>query len=320
MPSMPLQSVSSLVDAARISLPKALVSDTSYQRLQALASLLPQAILVGLECRLRTEDEPVDLWICPALEPDALQQSVPWLRRQAWPEFAPLAGRLEKKSPPWPCQFGAWTTEFDLKNWDTQSNCPPIPSSFVTFSTASPPLNIRETLAALWQGERAAAMPSEIEQQLRTILEHCPKGELAGLGFLYPRIMQPARLMLRVSQLSDLRALLGDKLPIAQKLLDSITFQVAIGTPFDYRQEPRQSLEAYLPGPEAWQELAKRLVAQGYSTAAKTEAMLDLALHPRSHGKVMVTLNHVKLALHADGYREVKAYPSIFPISSMSFS
>ena len=314
MPSMPLQSVSCLVDEARTALPHELVSAASYERLRALAPLLPQSILVGLECRLREQDEPVDLWICPGLDPHTLSGSAAWLARQAWPEFAPLAACLERGKPPWPCAFGAWTTEFDLKAWDTQAEQPPIPSSFVTFGTANPRLDISETLKTLWQGERGQTMPSEISGQLDNVLQRCPEGELAGLGFLYPRPLQPARLMLRVQKVSDLSSLLGDKTAAAQRLLDGLTFQVVIGTPFDYRQEPRQSLEAYLSGAEAWQELARRLVEQGYSTAAKAEAMLDLAVHPRHTGSAAVTLNHVKLALHADGYREVKAYPSIFPI------
>ena len=313
MPSMPLQSVSYLVNEAGTALPPELVSAASYQRLLALAPLLPPSVLVGLECRLREQDEPVDLWICPGLDPHTLSGSASWLTSQAWPEFAPLAACLEREKPPWPCAFGAWTTEFDLKAWDTQAERPPIPSSFVTFGTANPRLNITETLAVLWQGERAQTMPPEISGQLDNVLKRCPEGELAGLGFLYPRPLQPARLMLRVQNIGDLSGLLGDKLSAAQSLLDGLTFQVVIGTPFDYQQEPRQSLEAYLSGAEAWEELSRRLVEQGYSTQSKAAAMLDLAIHPRHAKNAMVTLNHVKLALHADGYREVKAYPSIFP-------
>ncbi|MBQ7568316.1 hypothetical protein IJT17_05865 [bacterium] len=300
-----------MINEAQSALLSGLVSASSYARLQALAPLLPKVILVGLECRLREEDEPVDLWICPGLDPQTLNASAPWLHQQSWEEFAPLAALLDSGSPPWPCAFGAWTTEFDLKAWDSRSVKPPLPSSFVTFSTARPRLNIADTVAALWKGERAQDMPPNAIKQLEAIISQCPRGELAGLGFLYPRPQQPARLMLRVQDLSDLGHILKEQLSTAQRLLEGLTSQAVIGIPFDFQQEARYSLEAYIDSPASWKELAERMVAQGYSTPAKAEAMLDLAITPHCTEQAMITLNHVKLALHGDGFREVKAYPSI---------
>ena len=308
-----LRSVSAVVAAARGVLPPELVSAPSYERLLALAPHLPDSILVGLECRLGERDEAVDLWICPGLTSEQLQPAAAWLRGQGWPDFAPLSGCLERQAPPWPCAWGAWTTEFDLAGWDSQSAAPPLPSSFVTFGSAQPPLDIEAVVSGLWEGERGTPFPHRSLELLRALLKRCPRGELAGWGFLDPRKQQPARLMLRVSAPEDLAGLLGPRLDTARRLLDGLTYQIVIGTALEPESEKRQSLEAYLQGPQAWTELSRRLTAQGYSTPGKAEALLRLALEPPIHSEIIGTLNHVKMAICDDGRAEVKAYPSLFP-------
>ncbi len=307
----PLSSPAALVDRAREALPRELVAADDYARLQAMARRLPPTIMVGLECRLLPTSEAVDMWICPGLTAPDLAQSSAWLRQTGWPSFAPLADRLEQQRPPWPLSAGVWTIEFDLASWD-EGQPLSLPSSFVTFSHADPPLDAEAVISELWQGERGQAMDSAELRQLRLLLQRCPSGELAGWGFLYPRAHTPARLMLRVAKLEELADLLGEHLHLAQRLLEGLTYQVVIGTPLYYEQERRQSLEAYISSPSAWQELARRLVAQQYSTEAKAQALLELALHPIRTEGALTTLNHVKMAIKENGQAEVKAYPSIF--------
>lgn len=305
------RSVADLLNEARSALPQELVSASRFAQLQALAHFLPPSILVGLECRLGAADEAIDLWICPGLTPGDLQPTAAWLRERGWREFAPLARSLRRGEVPWDCALGAWTTEFDLAGWDKRT-APPRPSSFVTFGTAKERHPIVPALERLWRGERGRNMPRAQREQLQRLLCQCPQGELAGWGFLYPRPGQPGRLMLRIKELPDLAALLGDKLEIALKLLDGLTWQVVIGTPLYYRDERRQSLEAYVRGEANWQELTRRMVAQGYCSPNKAEALMQLTTQTSNTQGTTVTLNHVKLALPAQDPAQVKAYPSIF--------
>lgn len=74
--------------------------------------------------------------------------------------------------------------------------------------------------------------------------------------------------------------------------------------------ESSVSIEAYLWRAEAWGELAVRLVRMGLCLPDRARALLRLAEHRAPSGGAWCSLNHVKMALTADGQASVKAYPA----------
>ncbi len=311
----PTGTLADLLGTVAARLPRELVPAARLRRLVQAARRLPPCYLAGLECRLRGEGQPVDLWICPALAPEPLRRVGTWLRRQPWPPLHPLAEHLTRTGPPWPTGHGAWTLEFDLATPEPL----PLPSSFVTFGAAEGRTEARATLETLWTGSRGQPPGAADRAALEGLLEGCPEGNLAGLGFLYPRPGSPARLMLAVPRAEALAGWLGERWTEVQALFGGLTDQLVVGAPIHPGAEATVSIEAYLWQDGAWQELADRLVGRGLCLPKRAAALVRLA---RTRGAVegaWCSLNHVKLALGRDGSAAVKAYPAFGPESPREF-
>ncbi len=250
--------------------------------------------------------KPVDLWICPALEAEPLRRAGSWLARQPWEALHPLARTLEREGPPWPTSHGAWTLEFDL---DVDEPLP-LPSSFVTFGATEGGQGAWQILQHLWEGSRGEALGPEDRAALKDLLRRCPEGTLAGLGFLYPRAGSPARLMLAVPNAKALSGWLGPRHRQVEALFGGLAERLVAASAIHPDTEPTLSIEAYLWRAEAWGELATRLVRMGLCLPDRARALLRLAEHRAPTGGAWCSLNHVKMALGADGSTTVKAYPA----------
>lgn len=304
--TIPDNSLLPLLSQAEKYFPHTLFSSAQIERLRQAAASLPACFLVGLECRLRSQNEPTDIWICPGLQIPELIQAGHWLQNTSWPQLQPLAQRLVAGRPPWPLRWGAWTLEFDLAS----PQALPLPSSFVTFASEGNTLNWQETVRELWLGSCDCAPSATEEQASERIHERCPQATLAGLGFLHPRAGAPTRLMLGLPTFADLEIYLPRHAQAVLNLVSGVADRLVLGTPLFYEQEKRQSVEAYLSSLEAWQELTSRLVAAHLCDHEKAAGLLSLAAHQGLDGNMFCTMNHVKIAVSDEGKLEVKGYPS----------
>jgi len=300
------ETLATLMDRVAARLPRELVPPERLLRLNRAARRLPPCYLAGLECRLVGQGQPVDIWVCPALEQVALRRAGAWLQRQPWLALQPLAGELVRTGPPWPTGHGAWTLEFDLANPEPL----PLPSSFVTFGAAEGRAGAWTTLQRLWTGSRGQPPGVRDRKAIESLLERCPEGNLAGLGFLYPRPGSPARLMLAVPQAEALAGWLENRWTEVQALFGGLTDQLVAAASIHPGAEATISIEAYLWRPEAWTELADRLVGRGLCLPERAPALTRLARIRGIEDGAWCSLNHVKLALGRDGSAAVKAYPA----------
>lgn len=300
------KTLASLLGRVATRLPRELVPPSRLQRLTRTARLLPPCYLAGLECRLVGRGQPVDMWICPALAPAPLRRVGAWLQGQPWPALQPLAGELLGMGPPWPTGHGAWTLEFDLGTQKTL----PLPSSFVTFGAAEGRAGAWATLERLWTGSRGQPPEAGDRAAIESLLQRCPEGSLAGLGFLYPRPGSPARLMLAVPRAEALAGWLQARWTEVEALFGGLTDHLVAGAAIHPGAEATVSVEAYLWQPEAWLELADRLVRRGLCLPERAPALTRLAGTRGVEDGAWCSLNHVKLALGRDGSAAVKAYPA----------
>jgi hypothetical protein len=287
-------------------LPPALIPPDRLRRVEQAAQRLPECYLAGLECRLVGRGQPVDLWICPALDAEPLRRAGAWLAGQPWEPLHPLARHLESQGPPWPTRHGAWTLEFDL---DADEPLP-LPSSFVTFGATEGGQGPWQILQHLWEGSRGQALGPEDRAALKDLLRRCPEGTLAGLGFLYPRAGSPARLMLAVPNARSLAGWLGRRHQQVEALFGGLAERLVAAAAIHPDTESSVSIEAYLWRAEAWGELAARLVRMGLCLPDRARALLRLAEHRAPSGGAWCSLNHVKMALTSAGQASVKAYPA----------
>jgi hypothetical protein len=287
-------------------LPPALIPPDRLQRIEQAAQCLPECYLAGLECRLVDRNQPVDLWICPALDAEPLRRAGTWLAGMPWEPLRPLARHLEGEGPPWPTHHGAWTLEFDL---DTDEPLP-MPSSFVTFGASAENQSPWQILQHLWEGSRGRAWEAKDRAALKNLLRRCPEGKLAGLGFLYPRTGSPARLMLAVPNAKALSGWLGRRHRQVEALFGGLAERLVAATAIHPKTESSISIEAYLWQAEAWSELAERLVRMGLCLPDRARALLLLTENRAPSGGAWCSLNHVKMALPSKGKASVKAYPA----------
>lgn len=302
---MPAQTLANLLEVLLPSLPPVLVPPAWRDRLRRAAALVPPCLVAGLECRLGGDSGPVDLWICPALDPGGLSRWGGWLLGQPWPPLAPLGRVLERLAPPWPADRAAWALEFDLEAPEAL----PLPSSFVTFQAGEPRGDLEATVTGLWTGARGAPPAPEDLAALRALADRCPEGTLAGLGFLDSRPGKPARLMLAVPRASCLEGLLGAGASRAERLLGELPERLVLGMALHPGAEATASLEVYM-GAASWPEALGALVREGLCTFERAEALVDLASGTRAPAGTWSSLNHLKLAFGPEGKVAVKAYPA----------
>jgi len=116
--------------------------------------------------------------------------------------------------------------------------------------------------------------------------------------------------MLAVPNAKSLSGWLGPRHRQVEALFGGLAERLVAASAIHPDSEPTLSIEAYLWRAEAWGELAIRLVRMGLCLPDRARALVRLAEHRAPSGGAWCSLNHVKMALGADGSTTVKAYPA----------